>query len=145
MEGAQCFSISVHCLYEATCAVASSSSSNSNSDLNPDLEGVPHFYHKFSDVFAMKKADTLAPHQDCNLKIEIDETAKPPLGPIYSLSQSELTALWEFINENVANGFIQPSKSPFRAPVLFVKKKDGSVLTSVDSMLLPGKTSTLYH
>ena len=141
----QCFSISVHHPYEATCAAASSPSSNSNSDLNPDLEGVPHFYHKFSDVFSKKKADTLSPHQDCDLKIEIDETAKPPLGPIYSLSQSELTALQEFIDENVANGFIQPSNSPFRAPVLFVKKKDGSVLTSVDSMLLPGKTSTLYH
>ena len=61
-EGAQCFSISVHHLYEATCAAASSSSPNSNSNPNPDLEGVPHFYHKFSDVFSKKKANTLAPH-----------------------------------------------------------------------------------
>ena len=131
-EGAQCFSISVHCLYEATCAAASSSSSCSNSDPNLDLEGVPHFYHEFSDIFSKKKADTLAPHQDCDFKIEIDETAKPPLGPIYSLLQSELTALWEFIDENVANGFIQPSNSPFGAPVLCVKKKDSSLHLCVD-------------
>ena len=125
-------SVSVHHPDEATCTVASSSSSDSNSDLNPDLEGVPHFYHKFSDVFSKKKADTLAPHQDCNLKIEIDETAKLPLDPIYSLSQSGLTTLWEFIDENVANGFIWMSNSPFRAPVLFVKKKDGSLHLCVD-------------
>ena len=80
----------------------------------------------------MKKADTLAPHQDCDLKIEIDETAKSPLGPIYSLSQSELTALQEFIDKSVANGFIWPSNFPFGAPVLFVKKKDGSLHLRVD-------------
>ena len=82
--------------------------------------------------FSKKKADTLAPHQDCDLKMEIDETAKPPLGPIHSLSQSELTALREFIDENVANCFIWLSNSPFGEPVLFVKKKDGSLHFCVD-------------
>ena len=79
-----------------------------------------------------KKADTLAPHRDCDLKNEINETAKPPLGPIYSLSQSELSALRTFIDENVANGFIRLSNSPFGAPVLFVKKKDSSLRLCVD-------------
>ena len=54
-EGTQCFSISVHCSYEATCAVASSSSPDSNSSPNPDLESVPHFYHKFSDFFFQER------------------------------------------------------------------------------------------
>ena len=91
-EGAQCFSISLHNPYETTISAASISS-NDPSTPNPDLEGVPKIYHEFSDVFSKKKADTLAPHHDCDLKIEVNETAKPPLGPIYPLSQSELSAL----------------------------------------------------
>jgi len=66
------------------------------------------------------------------LKIEIEDGAKPPLGPIYPLSESELVALREFINEHLAMGFICSSKSPFGAPVLFIKKKDGSLRLCVD-------------
>ena len=62
----------------------------------------------------------------------MDESAKPPLGPIYPLSQSKVGALREFIDEHLAMGFIQPSNSPFGAPVLFVKKKDGSLRLCVD-------------
>ena len=66
------------------------------------------------------------------MKININETAKPPLGPIYSLSQSKVGALCEFIDEHLNMGFICPSNSPFRASVLFIKKKDGSLQLCVD-------------
>jgi len=52
--------------------------------------------------------------------------------PLYPLSESKLVALREFINEHLAMGFIHSSKSPFRAPVHFVKKKDGSLWLCVD-------------
>ena len=97
-----------------------------------DLEGVPKLYHDFSDVFSKAKADTLAPHQEYDLKIEIDETAKAPLGPIYPLSKSKLGSLRKFIDEHLNIGFIWPSNSPFGAPVLFVKKKDGSLRLCID-------------
>ena len=96
------------------------------------MERVPKFYHNFADLFSKSKAKNLAPHWDYNLKIEIEEGAKPPLGPIYPLSESELVALQEFIDEHLAMGFIHSSKSPFGAPVLFVKKKDGSLQLCVD-------------
>ena len=32
----------------------------------------------------------------------------------------------------VEHGFIKPSKSPYGAPVLFVKKKDGSLRMCID-------------
>src|SRR5467141_1372201 len=51
----------------------------------------------------------------------------PPMGPIYSLSEVELTTLQEFIQENLQKGYICPSKSPCGAPVLFDNKKDGSL------------------
>lgn len=51
---------------------------------------------------------------------------------MYSLSPSELEALRIFIDENVRSGFIKPSNSPHGAPILFVKKKDGSLHLCVD-------------
>ena len=66
------------------------------------------------------------------MKIEIKDGAKPPLGPIYPLSESKLVALQEFIDEHLAMGFIHSSKSPFGALVLFVKRKDGSLRLCVN-------------
>ena len=51
---------------------------------------------------------------------------------MYSLSQTELVTLQEFIDEHLATGFIRPSQSPFGAPVLFTKKKDGGLRLCVD-------------
>src|SRR5882672_5763041 len=66
------------------------------------------------------------------LKITLDESTTPPYGPIYSLSQEELAALRKFIDKNLTTGFIRPSCSPHRAPVLFIRKKDGSLRLCVD-------------
>ena len=52
--------------------------------------------------------------------------------PMYSLSQSELSALHEFIDKHVHIGFIWSSKSPQGAPILFVHKKDSSLWLCVN-------------
>src|SRR5258708_30883058 len=96
------------------------------------LSGVTQEYHEFRDVFSGEKANALAPHQPYDLKINLEEGAKPFHRPIYSLSPPELTALREFLEENIRNGFIRPSKSPWGSPVLFVKKKDGSLHLCID-------------
>jgi hypothetical protein len=57
---------------------------------------------------------------------------EPPYGPIYPLSPRELAALKEFLEENLEKGFIQESKSPAGAPILFAPKKDGSLQLCVD-------------
>jgi len=46
--------------------------------------------------------------------------------------EPELQALRDYLTENLAKGFIQHSKSPAGAPILFVKKKDGSLRFCVD-------------
>ena len=51
---------------------------------------------------------------------------------MYSLSETETKALQEFLNEHLASGFIRPSRSPHGAPVLFVKKRDGSLQLCID-------------
>ena len=106
--------------------------SASVSDEVPDLSHIPEEYHDFADVFSKAKADTLPPHRPYDLKIDLEEGSSPPVGTLYSLSQSEVLALREFIDEHVRIGFIRPSNSPHGAPVLFVRKKDGSLRLCVD-------------
>ena len=98
----------------------------------PDFSNIPSKYHEFANVFSKTKAEILPPHCPYNLKINLEEGAQPPVGPIYSLSASEQEALKEFIEENLNTGFIQPTSSPHGAPVLFIKKKDGSLYLCVD-------------
>src|SRR5882724_682037 len=91
-----------------------------------------HSYHDFVDIFSKSKASKLADHRPYDLKITLDEGTSLPYGPIYSLSQEELAALRKFIDENLATGLIHPSCSPHGAPVLFIRKKDGSLRLCVD-------------
>jgi len=71
-----------------------------------DLSNVPSEYHQFADVFSKTKAEVLPPHHSYDLKINLEEGAQPPVGPIYSLSVSEQEALKKFIKENLNTGFI---------------------------------------
>ena len=103
-----------------------SAKSASVSDKAPDLSNVPEEYHGFADIFNKVQADTLALHHPYDLKFNLEEGASPPINPMYSLSQSKLTTLQEFINEHLQIGFIHPTNFPHRAPVLFVQNRDQS-------------------
>ena len=92
-----------------------------------DIESIPESYRDFSDVFSKAKADTLAPHRPYDLKIALEDGMTPPQLPIYSLSNSELGTLHEIIDKHLNISFIRPSRSSHGAPILFVKKKDGSL------------------
>jgi len=95
----------------------------------PNLSNVSSKYHEFTDIFSKTKAEVLAPH---DLKINLEEGAQPPVGPIYSFLASEQETLKEFIKENLNIGFIRPTSSPHGTPVLFAKKKDDSLCLCVD-------------
>ena len=97
-----------------------------------NLSNIPSKYHEFADVFSKTKAETLPPHRSYDLKINLEESAQPPVGPIYFLSASKHESLKEFIEKNFNMGFIRPTSSPHDAPVLFVKKKDGSLRLCVN-------------
>lgn len=56
----------------------------------------------------------------------------PPFKNIYGLALNELEVLKDYVEENLRKGFIRHSKSPAGAPVMFVKKKDGSLRLCVD-------------
>ena len=51
---------------------------------------------------------------------------------MYSLSELELATLRSWIKDNLDKGFIRRSTSSAGSPILFVKKKDGSLRLCVD-------------
>ena len=95
-------------------------------------ELIPIEYHDFLDVFAEKSARTLPPHRSYDHTIEIEEGTKLPTGRIYNMSEIELKALKEYLDEMLGKGFIRASHSSTGAPVVFVKKKDGGLRLCVD-------------
>ena len=102
-------------------------------EVHPDsMKFVPSHYHDFADVFSKTSALKLPPSRPFDHSIEIEDGTMPGHGPIYSLSEPERGALKEFIDDHLATGTIRPSHSPIGAPVLFVKKKDGSLRMVVD-------------
>jgi len=63
-------------------------------------------YLESHKVFSGEKANILAPHRPYDLKINLEEGAKPFHRPIYSLSPPKLATLRNFLEENTRNGFI---------------------------------------
>ena len=85
------------------------------------LAQVPIEYTDYADVFSPEAAAELPEHTDFNdHAIDLEEGKQPPYGPIYSLGPVELETLKTYIETNLANGFIRPSKSPAGAPILFI-------------------------
>ena len=93
---------------------------------------LPKKYHDFVPLFKKAVADVLPLHRQYDHKITVKEGFMLPFGSIYSLSIPELKALREWLDENLNKGFIRASSSPVGAPILFVKKSDGSLRLCVD-------------
>jgi hypothetical protein len=64
--------------------------------------------------------------------IELQKGTQPPFIPIYNLFQNILTKLQSYIDENVLKNFMCHLNSHVSAPILFVKKKCGSLHMGVD-------------
>nr|GEW85239.1 putative reverse transcriptase domain-containing protein [Tanacetum cinerariifolium] len=65
-------------------------------------------------------------------QIDLVPGATPVARAPYRLAPSEMKELAEQLKELSNTGFIRPSSSPWGAPVLFVKKKDGSFRMCID-------------
>ncbi|GJT70290.1 putative reverse transcriptase domain-containing protein [Tanacetum coccineum] len=74
----------------------------------------------------------LPPIQEIEFRIELTPGATPVAKSPYRLAPSELEELSGQLKELQDKGFIRPSSSPWGAPVLFVKKKDGSFRMCID-------------
>ena len=68
----------------------------------------------------------MPPDRDIDFCIDLESDTRPISIPPYRMAPAELRELKAQLQELLSKGFIRPSVSPLGAPVLFVKKKDGS-------------------
>jgi hypothetical protein len=68
-------------------------------------------YKPWADVFSTEKGEQLPEHGSHDHHINLAPGTKPPFGPLYPCSDSELKVLKEFLNKAVASGKITRSNS----------------------------------
>nr|GEW09784.1 putative reverse transcriptase domain-containing protein [Tanacetum cinerariifolium] len=85
----------------------------------------------FPEVFP-EELPGLPPTRPVEFQIDLLPGAAPVARAPYRLAPSEMKELAEQLKELYDKGFIRPSSSPWGAPVLFVKKKDGSFRMCID-------------
>nr|GEY23215.1 reverse transcriptase domain-containing protein [Tanacetum cinerariifolium] len=94
------------------------------------VEDVP-VIRDFLEVFPEDLPGLPLPRQ-VEFRIDLIPCATPVARAPYRLAPSELKELSEQLKELSEKGFIRLSSSPWGAPVLFVKKKDGSFSMCID-------------
>ena len=96
--------------------------------ISPDLQNVLDKHV----VVGKDLPDLLPPQRDMQHAIDLVPDGKPPFKCIYRLTKIEKDILQDTIKDLLNKHFIEPSKSPFGAPILFVGKKDGTLRMCVD-------------
>ncbi|GKB65023.1 putative reverse transcriptase domain-containing protein [Tanacetum coccineum] len=94
------------------------------------MEDVP-VIRNFPEVF-LEELPGLPPPRQAEFRIDLVPGAAPVARAPYRLAPSEMKELSIQLQELLEKGFIRPSSSPWGAPVLFVKKKDGSFRMCID-------------
>jgi hypothetical protein len=91
-------------------------------------EMVPEPYRDFAKVFSEEESHRLPKHQpwDHAIDLEPDATMHWKVKS-YPMSPAEQVELDKWLEENLAKGYLRPSKSPMASPVFFIKKKDGKL------------------
>ncbi|XP_071901715.1 uncharacterized protein [Coffea arabica] len=94
------------------------------------LEDVP-VVREFPDVFP-EELKTLPPEREMKFKIELVSGMAPISKTLYRMAPTELKELKIQLQDLLERGFVRESDSPWGTPVLFVKKKDGSLRLCID-------------
>ena len=86
---------------------------------------------QFQDVFPAKISELML-HGEVDFSIELVPRAAPSSKAPYRMSTLDLVELKLTLKKMLDKGYIRPSVSPWGAPVLFVKKKDGTHRLCID-------------
>ncbi|KAI3756963.1 hypothetical protein L6452_04495 [Arctium lappa] len=86
---------------------------------------------EYPEVFP-EDLTTLPPDRQVEFRIDLMPGAAPIARSPYRLAPTEMKEMMTQLKELLDKGFIRPSSSPWGAPVLFVKKKDGSMRMCID-------------
>jgi hypothetical protein len=100
-----------------------------NTDQQPEWTSLRYSLNEFADI--IKEPDGLPPTRefDFEMNLECDE---PPKERTYRMSLAKLREVQVQLQDLLARGWIRPSKSEYGAPILFVRKKDGTMRMCVD-------------
>jgi len=83
-------------------------------------------------MFFPEELPGLPPPREIDFEIELVPGAQPISKTPYRMAPTELKELKTQLDELLQKGFIRPSVSPWGAPVLFVKEKDGTLRLCID-------------
>ena len=97
-----------------------------------NLTSLLNEFTDFTDIFSQKAGTSLPKHRPFDFEIDLEEGKRPPFGPIYGLAPVEHEALKQYLAENIKSGMVRPSSSSAGAPILFIKKPDGTLRLCVD-------------
>ncbi|KAI3758179.1 hypothetical protein L6452_05732 [Arctium lappa] len=86
---------------------------------------------EFPDAFT-DDLPGLPPDRQVEFRIDLVPGPAPIAKAPYCLAPSEMQEMMAQLQELSKKGFIRPSSSPWEAPVLFVKKKDGTMRMCID-------------
>ena len=95
---------------------------------------------EFQDVFATVLPSGVPADRGAFETSSLEPDAVPPFKPIYRLSPMERQEVERQLAELLEKGLIEPSLSPYGAPILFVAKKDGSLRMVIDYRALNKQT-----
>ena len=95
-----------------------------------DINDIP-VVCEFPDVFP-EELPGLPPNRETEFTIEVTPGVAPVSIPPYRMAPLELQELKKQLQELLDKGYIRPSVSPWGMPVLFVKKKDGTLRLCID-------------
>ncbi|XP_070009841.1 uncharacterized protein [Nicotiana sylvestris] len=96
----------------------------------PSLESVP-VVNEFPDVF-LDELSGIQPDREIDFGIDVMPGTQPISIPPYRMAPTELKELQEQLKDLLEKGFIRSSVSPWDTPVLFVRKKNGSMRMCID-------------
>ena len=99
-------------------------------DRGSRLEDIP-VVREFSGVFP-EDLPGIPPDREIYFQIKLAPGTKPISKAPYRMAPSKLKELKVQMEELVSKGFVRPSTLPWEAPVLFVKKNDGSMRLCID-------------
>ncbi|KAI3712310.1 hypothetical protein L1987_70861 [Smallanthus sonchifolius] len=103
-----------------------------------ELDDIP-VVREYPEVFP-EDLPGIPPDREIEFRIDLVPDAQPVAKAPYRLAPVEMKELMIQLDELLEKGFIQPSISPWGAPVLFVKKKDGSMRMCIDYRELNKRT-----
>ena len=86
---------------------------------------------EFPDVFP-EELPGLPPEREIEFTVELVPGTLPFAQTPYRMAPAELRELKRQLEELLEKGYIRPSFSPWGSPVLFVRKKDGSLRLCID-------------